>query len=78
GAMKTLIMLGAILVVGAIGMRIIMGATPRAKFWHHVKHGGPAPEPEQPSAPAAENSKPAEKEPADEANEAKEVSHEED
>ena len=78
GAMKTLIMLGAILVVGAIGMRIIMGATPRAKFWHHVKHGGPAPEPEQSSAPAAENSEPAEKEPADKANEAKEVSHEED
>ena len=45
GAMKTLIMLGAILVVGAIGIRIIMGATPRAKFWQHVKHGVPA-EPE--------------------------------
>lgn len=44
GAMKTLIMLGAILVVGAIGMRIIMGGTPRAKFWHHVKHGTPPPE----------------------------------
>ena len=53
GAMKTLIMLGAILVVGAIGMRIIMGATPRAKFWHHVKHGSPAPDPGQPDAPAA-------------------------
>ena len=49
GAMKTLIMLGAILVVGAIGIRIIMGATPRAKFWQHVKHGVPA-EPE--AAPA--------------------------
>ena len=49
GAMRTLIMLGAILVVGAIGIRIIMGATPRAKFWQHVKHGVPA-EPE--AAPA--------------------------
>ena len=60
GAMKTLIMLGAILVVGAIGMRIIMGAAPRAKFWHHVKHGGPDPrqpapgrQPEADAAPGA-------------------------
>lgn len=44
GAMKALILLGAFLVVGAIGMRIIMGGTPRAKFWHHVKHGTPPPE----------------------------------
>ena len=54
GAMKTLIMLGAILVVGAIGIRIIMGGAPRAKFWHHVKHGGPDPRQEaaQPEAAA--------------------------
>jgi len=54
GAMKTLIMLGAILVVGAIGIRIIMGGAPRAKFWHHVKHGGPDPREEaaQPEAAA--------------------------
>ena len=50
GAMRTLIMLGAILVVGAIGIRIIMGATPRGKFWQHVKHGIP---PESEAAPAA-------------------------
>ena len=41
GAMKAMIMLGAILVVGAIGIRIIMGATPSSKFWQHVKHGTP-------------------------------------
>ena len=45
GAMKTLIMLGAIIVVGAIGIGIIMGGTPRAKFWQHIKHGVPT-EPE--------------------------------
>lgn len=39
GAMRTLILLGAFLVVGVIGIRIIMGGMPRAKFWHHVKHG---------------------------------------
>lgn len=50
GAMRTLIMLGAILVVGAIGMRIILGDKPHTKFWHHVKHGLPAKTPE--SAPA--------------------------
>lgn len=43
GAMKALIMLGAIVVVGAIGMRIIIGSVPRAKFWRHVKHGEPLP-----------------------------------
>ena len=37
GAMKTLIMLGAILVVGAIGMRIIMGGVPHAYFWKHIR-----------------------------------------
>jgi hypothetical protein len=51
--MKALIMLGAILVVGAIGIRIIMGATPRAKFWQHVKHGVPA-EPESPPGQPAD------------------------
>ena len=50
GAMKTLIMLGAILVVGAIGIRIIMGAAPRAKFWNHIKHGGPDPRQPEPEA----------------------------
>ena len=61
GAMRTLIMLGAILVVGAIGMRIIMGGMPRAKFWHHVKHGTP---PQQcPDPPAESASTPAPKEP---------------
>lgn len=70
GAMKVLIMLGAIVVVGAIGIRIIMGATPRAKFWHHVKHGGPDPAPnaqtgaEAPApAPAAEAAQEAAAEP---------------
>ena len=58
GAMKALLLLGAFLVVGAIGMRIIMGATPRSNFWHHVKHGVPPvtskPAPEQePEAPVA-------------------------
>lgn len=44
GAMKALIMLGSIILVGAIGMRVILGDKPHAKFWHHVKHGIP-PEP---------------------------------
>lgn len=42
GAMRALIMLGAIILVGAIGMRVILGEKPHAKFWHHVKHGLPA------------------------------------
>ena len=55
GAMKTLIMLGAILVVGAIGMRIIMGATPRSKFWKHIIYGTPAhPEAAEKKEPASE------------------------
>ncbi len=64
GAMKAMIMLGAILVVGAIGIRIIMGATPRAKFWQHVKHGTPAgPEPEAlPDTPAEAPAEPPSKE----------------
>ncbi len=41
GAMKALIMLGAVILVGAIGMRVILGDKPHAKFWHHVKHGIP-------------------------------------
>ena len=44
GSMKALIMLGSIILVGAIGMRVILGDKPHAKFWHHVKHGIP-PEP---------------------------------
>ena len=66
GAMKTLIMLGAILVVGAIGMRIIMGATPRAKFWHHVKHGGPDPRQSAPEGCQSKEAAAAEAEPAPE------------
>ncbi|MBR4194834.1 MAG: undecaprenyl/decaprenyl-phosphate alpha-N-acetylglucosaminyl 1-phosphate transferase [Oscillospiraceae bacterium] len=66
GAMKTLIMLGAILVVGAIGMRIIMGATPRAKFWHHVKHGGPDPRQSAPEVCQSKEAAAAEAEPAPE------------
>ncbi len=54
GAMRTLIMLGAILVVGAIGMRIIMGGTPRAKFWHHIKNGTTPPEGEAQEEPAGD------------------------
>ena len=53
GAMKAMIMLGAIVMVGAIGMRVILGDKPHAKFWHHVKHGiPPAPQ----SKPAEPNS----------------------
>ena len=37
GAMRTLIMLSAILVVGAIGLRIIMGDVPSAYFWRHIR-----------------------------------------
>ena len=62
GAMRTLIMLGAILVVGAIGMRIIMGGMPRAKFWHHVKHGSPA-EPEAAADAESEAEAPSEQTP---------------
>jgi UDP-GlcNAc:undecaprenyl-phosphate GlcNAc-1-phosphate transferase len=71
GAMKAMIMLGAILVVGAIGIRIIMGATPSSKFWHHVKHGPPAHPEAEPAhdtpadaaeaAPSKEQEKPNEK-----------------
>ena len=52
GAMRALIMLGAIIMVGSIGMRVILGEKPHAKFWHHVKHG-------LPPAPPAKNSSPA-------------------
>ncbi len=53
GAMKALIMLGAIMVAGAIGMRVILGDKPHAKFWHHVKHGLPPTQGHHPDAPAA-------------------------
>ena len=62
GAMKALIMLGAIFVVGAIGMRIIMGNVPRAKFWHHVKHGEPLPRREEAAAAQKARSTPAQQE----------------
>ena len=64
GAMKALIMLGSIILVGAIGMRVILGDKPHAKFWHHVKHGIP-PEPNHehdhyasPEAPERNEEKP--------------------
>ena len=53
GAMKALIMLGAIIMVGAIGMRVILGEKPHAKFWHHVKHGLPPAPKSEPGAHAA-------------------------
>ncbi|MBO4419737.1 MAG: undecaprenyl/decaprenyl-phosphate alpha-N-acetylglucosaminyl 1-phosphate transferase [Oscillospiraceae bacterium] len=59
GAMKALIMLGAIVLVGAIGMRVILGDKPHAKFWHHVKHGvPPAPNRAQNNSPAPETPAP--------------------
>lgn len=53
GAMRALIMLGAIILVGAIGMRVILGEKPHAKFWHHVKHGLPAAPPSKDDKPAS-------------------------
>ena len=56
GAMRTLIMLGAIVVVGAIGLRIIMGEKPHLKPLHH--HDGAQPQEtaptETPAAPEAQ------------------------
>ena len=53
GAMRTLVMLGAFLIVGYIGLRVILGEKPHAKFWHHVKHGPNVPMPgEEPKAEA--------------------------
>jgi UDP-GlcNAc:undecaprenyl-phosphate GlcNAc-1-phosphate transferase len=64
GAMKAMIMLGSIVMVGAIGMRVILGDKPHAKFWHHVKHGippSPQSKPEEPHSP--ESPKPGEEAP---------------
>ncbi|MBR6376339.1 MAG: undecaprenyl/decaprenyl-phosphate alpha-N-acetylglucosaminyl 1-phosphate transferase [Oscillospiraceae bacterium] len=53
GAARTLVMLGAFLMVGYIGLRVILGEKPHAKFWHHVKHGPNVPMPgEEPKAEA--------------------------
>ncbi|MBQ1372450.1 MAG: undecaprenyl/decaprenyl-phosphate alpha-N-acetylglucosaminyl 1-phosphate transferase [Oscillospiraceae bacterium] len=56
GAMRTLILLGSFLVVGAIGMSIIMNGMPRANFWHHVKHGTMPHNPNSNNHPAAPGS----------------------
>ncbi len=55
GAMRTLVMLGAFLIVGYIGMRVILGEKPHAKFWHHVKHGPNVPMPGEEPKPNAES-----------------------
>lgn len=67
GAMKALIMLGAIILVGAIGMRVILGDKPHAKFWHHVKHGVP---------PAQQHSEPGRSDTADAPKTSEETTHE--
>lgn len=63
GAMKALIMLGAIMVAGAIGMRVILGDKPHAKFWHHVKHGLPPQQEHEHSASAPGQTKSNEEKP---------------
>ena len=63
GAMKTMIMLGAIILVGAIGMRVILGDKPHAKFWHHVKNGIPSASDPAGSSASAEAPNPDEEKP---------------